>query len=286
MILRLALFALMAVGLLGFGTVAWISSHPLSGAGRHASGSGQSAATEQRTVLVLTRDLRAGTLLKAEDIGTRPFTPADAARDTPPLADSAETRRGLVGSMVRRSLVAGDVLRQQDVMRPGDHGFLAAVLQPGMRAVTVGVDTISGSAGLIWPGDRVDLILTQSIEEPGLPAGRRVAAETVLQNTRVIAIDQQLVQGVDPAVAEGKTARTVTLEVTGEQAERVQVAARIGRLSLAVRAADQSNQALAARPLAPVWAGDVSHALTSRSAPPGNVLRVYRGAADGKEFHF
>ena len=63
--------------------------------------------------------------------------------------------------MVRRSLSEGDVVRDGDVMRPGDHGFLAAVLEPGMRAVTIAVDNTTGLAGLIWPGDQVDLILTR-----------------------------------------------------------------------------------------------------------------------------
>ena len=112
-------------------------------------------------------------------------------------ADNAESAARPAGAMVRRSLSAGDPLRSGDVMRPGDHGFLSAVLEPGMRAVTVGVDAITGAAGLIWPGDRVDLILTQTIQEASMPMGHRVAAETVLSNVRVIAIDQQLVQGAD-----------------------------------------------------------------------------------------
>ena len=65
--------------------------------------------------------------------------------------------------MVRRSMVADEPVLPADVMRPGDHGFLAAVLEPGRLAVTVGVDAITGTAGLIWPGDHVDLILTQSM---------------------------------------------------------------------------------------------------------------------------
>ena len=144
--------------------------------------------------------------------------------------------------MVRRSLSIGDIVHSQDVMRPGDHGFLAAVLGPGMRAVSVGVDAITGAAGLIWPGDSVDLILTQVISDPALPIGRRIAAETVLTDVRVIAIDQQLVQGVAPDGTEGK-ARTVTMEVTPAQAERVSVASRIGKLSLAVRSADRVSPA-------------------------------------------
>ena len=123
-------------------------------------------------------------------------------------------------------------------MRPGDHGFLAAVLKPGMRAVTVGVDAITGTAGLIWPGDRVDLILTQTLDGPQLAPGQRIAAETVLQNALVIAIDQLLVQGAAPEGPGPQNPRTVTLEVTSRDADRVQVAERIGRLSLAVRSAD------------------------------------------------
>jgi pilus assembly protein CpaB len=281
MILRLALSALMVLGLAGFGAVAWLSAHPPPAQ--------RMAATSQREshgVLQLTRDLRAGTLLKAEDLATRELAAGEPEPAQPVIPDSPESRRGLVGGMVRRSLSAGDLLHARDVMRPGDHGFLAAVLEPGMRAVTVGVDSVSGTAGLIWPGDRVDLILTQSIEDTALPPGRRVAAETVLQNTRVIAIDQQLVQGAVPGAAEAPAARTVTLEVNGEQAERVQVAARIGRLSLAVRAAEPSNAAGEAAPPPAVWAGDVSAALTATPPPAPNLLRVFHGAADGQELHF
>jgi len=280
MILRLTLLALMAVGLLGFGTVAWISAHPPSASAGH-----HTVSAPKRQIIMLARDVRAGTLLKVEDLTSRDAGAGKAAAQTLTVADSPAARRSLLGAMVRRPLLAGDILHPADVLRPGDHGFLAAVLLPGMRAVTVGVDMISGTAGLIWPGDRVDVILTQSIEDPGLPAGRRVAAETVLQNTRVIAIDQQLAQGGDPGAEAGKAARTVTLEVTEQQAERVQVAASIGHLSLAVRSAEQSRQAGA--PPTPVWAGDVSHALArAPAAAPGHVLRIYRGTGEGKEFHF
>jgi len=281
MILRITLFALMALGLLGFGTVAWISAHPPG-----VAQGNRGTITATLRVVVLARDVRAGTLLKAEDLTEKELGPAEAARQPLAVPNSAETRRNLLGAMVRRPLVAGDILRPADVLRPGEHGFLAAVLRAGMRAVTVGVDSISGTAGLIWPGDRVDLILTESIEDAGLSAGRRVAAETVLQDVRVIAIDQQLAQGGDPSADNGKTARTVTLEVTDEQAERVQVAARIGHLSLTVRSAEEPHLAVDTPPR-PVWAADVSNALTKVPAPqPGTVLRVYRGAADGKEFHF
>jgi pilus assembly protein CpaB len=275
MILRVALFALMAFGLIGFGVVAWVSTHPGDGA--------QAQAPATVSVLTLAHDVSAGNLLKSEDLTSKELAQADTPSGA--LPDSADSRRDLIGGMVRHSLSTGDVLRAADVMRPGDHGFLAAVLQPGMRAVTVGVDTVSGTAGLIWPGDRVDVILTQSMDDATLPAGRRVAAETVLQNTRVIAIDRLLVQGAVAGAPEPPGAQTVTLEVTAEQAERVQVAARIGRLSLTVRSADQSPAPARRAETPPVWAGDVSHVYSGNAAAP-NVVHLYQGSADGKEFRF
>ena len=97
--------------------------------------------------------------------------------------------------MVRRSLGAGEAFIPGEFLSPGDRGFLAAVLRPGMRAITVGVDPVSGTAGLIWPGDRVDLVLTQTSDDKDQPIDRRVFSETVLSDVRVIAVDQQMVQG-------------------------------------------------------------------------------------------
>jgi pilus assembly protein CpaB len=276
MILRLALFVLMALGLLGFGVVAWVSTHPETSAA--------AAPPPPVATITLAHEVRAGGLLKSDDLTSKLLAPGDTPAGA--LADSVQARRDLVGGMVRHSLSAGDVLRATDVMRPGEHGFLAAVLQPGFSAVTVGVDSVSGTAGLIWPGDRVDVILTQSMDDVKLPPGRRVAAETVLQNVRVIAIDRLLVEGADAAAPEPKGAQTVTLEVTAEQAERVQVATRIGRLSLTVRAAGPEASPPRHADTPPVWASDVSRALVGPGPAGPSMVRVYQGSADGKEFRF
>ena len=278
MLLRVAFFILMAVGLLGFGTVAWISTRPPAPA---AAATAQAPVT--RTVLVAARSVTAGSLLKPEDLAAKQF-PVSASGLTDTNGDTPDIRRSLVGAMVRRSLAQGDLVHNSDVMRPGDHGFLAAVLAPGMRAVTIAVDDTSGSAGLIWPGDRVDLILTENISGQNLMPGHSVAAETVLSNARVIAIDQQLIQGA--VSAPDKLAKTVTLEVTGDQAERVSVAVRLGRLSLAVRSAESSK--VAAKPSSPMkttWAVDVSPALGDTAPPPtADVVRVYQGGGEVREF--
>jgi pilus assembly protein CpaB len=292
MILRIAFFALMAIGLIGFAAVAFIATRPPPAVQVAAP-----VVPAKTKVLVAARTIRGGSLIKPEDLVTKEVAnsevPADASADTP------EARHLLSGSMVRHSLGTAEIIRGGDVMHPGDHGFLAAVLGAGMRAVTVGVDAVTGSAGLIWPGDRVDLILTLTIGEATVPMGRRVAAETVLSDARVIAIDQQLVQGADAnSNASANQARTVTLEMTPTQAERVSVAVRLGKLSLALRPAEPSattQLASEARPAGTAttpnttWAADVSPALGGVEVPPAaatTTMRVFQGPGDAKEYKF
>ena len=280
MILRVLLFCLILCGLAGFGTIAWLMIPQGS-----APAAAAAAAPHKVAVLTVTQSLRPGMLLKPEDLES-----SDVEQDRLPagyVLSVPDARRGLVGGLVRRPLSSGDVLRLPgDALRPADHGFLAAVLSPGTRAVTVGVDMISGAAGLIWPGDRVDLILTQSIDDQNVAPGRRVAAETVLRDVRVIAIDQQIAEGGTQNVGDtGNIAKTVTLEVTPNKAEFVQVAAKLGHLSLTLRAAEAGPVDTSA-PVT-VWGSDVSSALPAE--PPRTVpgsMHVFQGSGDPKEFKF
>ncbi|MGE4047967.1 MAG: Flp pilus assembly protein CpaB [Acetobacteraceae bacterium] len=277
MFLRVLFFALMALGLTGFGTVAWLVSRP------PPTAIAAQPAPQKKFTLVAARPIHAGTLLKPEDLATKEVT--DALGSGEIALESADAYRAMIGALVRRGLKSGEMMRADDIMKPGDHGFLAAVLDPGQRGITIGVDAASGSAGLIWPGDRVDVILTQSIPDPSIPPGRRVAAETVLRNARVIAIDQQLVQGAAP-VSGDPASRTVTLEVSPNEAERVSVAMRLGRLSLSLRAAATGPQLADIRDRT-TWAMDVSSALGVEATPASEyTVRIFRGAADPKEFKF
>ncbi|MBK1660771.1 Flp pilus assembly protein CpaB [Paracraurococcus ruber] len=280
MLLRILLIGLLLVGFVGFGGYAWLSLQP-------AAPPVAEAPPAKSVVLVAARPLRAGTLVKPEDLEVRELPPE--AVPAAALRDTREGRSGLLGAMVRRSLPPGEFLLAEDLLKPGDRGFLAAVLGPDMRAVSVGVDAVSGAAGLIWPGDRVDVVLTQQLTDDSLPLYRRVAGETVLADARVIAIDQALVQG---AVGEGpeisRQARTVTLEVTQRGAERVAVATRLGRLSLVIRSATGAEAGPAPEP-AITWGGDVSPALRNgRPTPEGNphTLQIFQGTAKREEFRF
>lgn len=239
--LKVFLVGMMAMLTAAFGLVAWVSLRPAPVAVVEAPPVVVAAPAPppppapKVMVLAVMRAMRPGELLRPEDLG-----PVEAVSTGVPdgaQVDGPASRADLSGAMVRRSLAAMQPILPGDVLRPTDGGFLAAVLMPNRRAVSIAVDAVSGTAGLIWPGDRVDLILTQALEEANIPMGRRIFSETVLRDVRVIAVDQQLAHGVTPDGANGGGAnRTVTLEVAPDEAERVAVAVRLGKVALSVRA--------------------------------------------------
>ncbi|WP_137178722.1 Flp pilus assembly protein CpaB [Roseomonas sp. AR75] len=231
-------------------------------------------------VLAAARPLRSGTLLNEADIAVVevPTPPVDS------LLATASAISDFRGALVRRFVPPGSPLTRDDIMHPGERGFLAAVLRQGYRAISIGVDAVTGAGGLVAPGDIVDLVLVQTMNASEAPAARRVIAETVLTGIRVIAIDQQITQGGQTSVVgQQRVARTVTLEVTPEAAERVAVAEQLGRLAVTVRAALDEEKDL--RTAMPVFGGDVSTALGSSAIPTPARMRVIQGN-DAQEVTF
>lgn len=183
------------------------------------------------------------------------------------------------GSVVRQALMPGDPVMTTSLVRPGDRGFLAAVLDPGMRAVSVPVDEASSNAGLIFPGDRVDLLLSQTLADTIGAGGRRRVSETVLENLRVIAMGRRLHSAPEEDAA-ANPVRTVTLEVTPAGAEVVALVTELGKLSLSLRSiayADAPSEPLAVR-RGVTWDSDISHVLGSEGRT-GSPLQVIRGTA-------
>ena len=228
-------------------------------------------------VLIAARELSAGVLLKDQDISTKQIPQTDLPEGA--IIDDADARIELRGALLRRFAERGKPITRDDVLRLHDRGFLAAVLTPGSRAISVGVDVVTGASGLIWPGDRVDVILVQELEVAA-GGGRRVSGETILTAVRVIAVDQQLsfaAPGSGPSGGtEGKVARTVALEVTPAQAERLAVAERLGRVALTVRAIDQPEAEIDKR--GPVYGADVSAALApAKISKQPTTMRVFQG---------
>src|SRR5262249_5549221 len=140
---------------------------------------------------VAARPLPAGTLAREEDFTVRSGSPHSVPSRA--IIDNPQVRIGLRRSFGRTFLDTGSLLTSQNVLRPRDRGFLASVLAPGTRAISINVDAESGVSGLIWPGDYVDVVLTQVIDKTDLAHG--TLSETVLHNVRIIAIDQEIMQG-------------------------------------------------------------------------------------------
>lgn len=249
-------------------------------------------------------DLEIGTFVDAPEI---PFEwwqgdiPEDAIREDDNQAPD------VLGAVVIEVVPAGEPLRRSSLLLPGQEGFLAAVLQPGMRAVSVPVNAVSGNAGHIFPGDRVDLLLTQSLRgsDFGEEPTQQWATETILQDVRVIAVDQDVRNDLTQRGA-SQVARTITLEVTPRDAQAVALASGLGQLSLSLRsmlvaepvergpdtgragavaAANATDGTVEAE--GPTWAGDVSAVLRAAAGrptlapdappPPPRTMRVMRG---------
>lgn len=278
MFLRVLLVGSMLLIAVALGTVSWqlLGSTPAEAVLVEAAPPPPPALMR---ILVAARALPAGTMIKDDDMVVREIA-ASTAPDAA-LAASDDVRAELRGALLRRYLDPGTVVERADVLRPRDRGFLATVLRPGTRAVSVGVDVVTGTAGLIWPGDQVDLILTQELGADDAPLGRRVIGETVLSEVRVVAVDQQFTQGAGGEGLPSRIARTVTLEVTAEQAERVAVASRLGRIALSVRAIDAApadggvNAAAGAG--RSLFGSDVSQALARSGVSQGARMRVIQG---------
>lgn len=210
---------------------------------RHAEAAPAVALVE---VVVAARDLPAGSILQADDLRLAPW-PASAAGRLVVRGTGDDPRPGMAGQTVRRELAEGEPLTAQ-ALRPNATGMLAAMLAAGNRAVSIPISNTSAAAGFVTPGDRVDVVLAADLmrtEGNAVQNGPmvRYAAETVLTDVRVLAIDQATARAKDGAAVEGKTA---TLEVTPKQAELLAAASLLGSLSLALRSADAAPPPVAA----------------------------------------
>ena len=191
-------------------------------------------------VLVAKRALPVGTIITADAIGFQ-LWPQELVQDAYFIDGEADMSK-LLGTVVRNPLTAGAPVTQGSLVSPGDRGFLAAALAPGMRAITVPVSARTGVGGFVFPGDRVDMLLTQTVS--GGEDAALKTTETILRNLRVLATDRSTESTTTP---DGKTIvrafRTVTLEVTPRIAEKISVAQTIGTLSLVLRSiADNQSE--------------------------------------------
>jgi pilus assembly protein CpaB len=231
-------------------------------------------ATRKEEVLAATTALSAGTLLRAKDVAWRPtagaveldqiLRPSPGANSTTGEFDQ-QVRTEVFGTALRKNVMEGESIRRSTIVKPGDRDFLQVVLSPGARAITIPQASGGAGTGLLYPGDRVDLILTQTFKNDR-PLIKRSVSETVVESLRVLAVDAA---DAKSGAASNGFSRTVTLEVTPEQAEKISVAVELGKLSLTLRSVTTTSslglpESTGSRP---TWAGDVSPALGDTTAP-------------------
>lgn len=200
-----------------------------------------------------------------EEAGAEPATPTGAVAAVARRASAAAvggSEADYYGSVVREPILAGEPIVSRKIVRAGDSGYMAAYLEPGYRAMAIRVTVETAAGGFILPGDRVDVLLTREtkLENIGDTEGSKFASSTVMQNVKVLAIDQSTRAGEDEQAVVGATA---TLEVRPGDAEALALAKSEGELSLVLRSyADTSGPT-----------GRVAPAPTRES----QTVRVFRG---------
>ena len=279
---------LLVGALLIAGVTAFMARSLMSGASAPAAGA-QTVVIDGPEVLVATKALPVGTIIDQTALKFQPW-PKELVENAYYLRQGTDIKN-VVGTVVRFAIPAGQPVTQGALVKPGDRGFLAAALGSGMRAVTVPVSTQSSVAGFVFPGDRVDLILTQSVNGGGDGPPLK-ASETMLRNLRVLATDQKTDKGTDD---KGNTLvttySTVTLEATPRIAEKIAVAQTVGTLSLSLRSiADNAGELEEA-----IASGDISvpdgndpkaekAMLTRMAARPSEARETFSTGADVSRF--
>jgi pilus assembly protein CpaB len=242
-------------------------------------------------VLVAAKDLQPGQRLTEGDLawkdwpvdevnpafitdGSTPLPAAETARPAGAVASVARAANDLatggakadyVGSVVREPILAGEPIVSRKIVRAGDSGYMAAYLEPGMRAMAIRVTVETAAGGFILPGDRVDVLLTRetTLSNIGAQEGDRskFTSSTVMQNVKVLAIDQSTRAGDDEQAVVGATA---TLELGPRDAEALALAKSEGELSLVLRSyADTGGPSGRVAPV----------------ARQSSAVRIYRGGA-------
>ncbi len=200
------------------------------------------------TVLVASRDIGRGVLLNMDLMEWQEWLdPVDLSRA---VIKDAVPLESVVGAVTRRNISAGELITWENLVMSGMPGFVTAVLTPGHRAMTVSVDEATTRAQIIYPGDRVDVILVHSPGSGGVPAelggSNGPASQVIVRDVRVLAVGSATMDmnryGTTSIAAGGVLQRpeppsgeTYTLEVSTLDAERIALAAVAGRLTLVVR---------------------------------------------------
>lgn len=191
-------------------------------------------------VLVASGNLQPGEPLAAGQVHWQKWPTANVDPGFITDANGMSLAAAVTGTVVRAPIVTDEPITFSKIVKSDAAGFMAATLRPGMRAVSIGVSVVSVAGGFVQPNDRVDIILTETLGDNP----KRVSARIVLSDVRVLAMDQASGNSNQKAVSDVKT---VTLELSPQQAQSVARAQASGTLSLALRALGDQDGALNAQ---------------------------------------
>lgn len=221
-------------------------------------------------VLVASQNMALGSRVTEQSVQWKQW-PAEAL--TPALISNDLRPQAIVeltSAIVRSPIVEGEPISESKLVKAGDSGVMAALLKPGMRAVTTRISVDTAAGGFIQPGDRVDVILTQSIQPNqagavGNQGGQRIfTSDTIFENVHVLAIDQTFSTSVEGGAA--VIGSTATFEMSQKDAELLQQSVSKGDLSLTLRGIVRSQ----AR-------GSSSATTEKKEQEQQSTLTVYRG---------
>ena len=182
-------------------------------------------------ILVAAADLPAGTLVREEHLTWQEWPESDDLQERY-VVENVRKADEFYGTVVRQGVASGEPISDNRMVRPGQQGFLAAVLAPGKRATSINIDATAGIAGFVFPGDRVDVVLTLAVKKPGDESQvPHHASETILTDVRIIAMDQS----TNDQAQEASVRSIATMEVSPKEVEIISVARELGRLSLSLR---------------------------------------------------
>lgn len=212
-------------------------------------------------VLVASTDLGRGSRLKSGDFRWQAWPQNSLASNVITRAQRPDAVEKLTGQLARVPIANGEPVTETKLVDLKNGGFMSALINPGMRAIAIGIGPESSAGGFILPNDRVDVILTYKVRDE-LNGEETTRSETILRNVHVLAIDQRFKEEDGEQVAIGKTA---TLELGSRQAEILALSQEQGRITLALRglAGDEQQSA------------DSGHAKSE-----GSIVRVVRYGAE------
>lgn len=231
----------------------------------------------QAEILVAARDLRIGTELNEGDVKWQEWPEAMLFTGAIRRNGSQTPTEALTGRLKER-VAAGQPMNSAMVVDASRGNLLAASLRDGHRAVGVQVRVENIAGGLIGVGDYVDVVLTYTVSRTGnSPIVRRYASETILENIRVLGIDNRSIaqEAGETSGKRAKTRQTVTLEVDPSGAEKIALASEMGDITLSLRPLGDVAGIAGAKATTDVT---LSKVIGQMSAGSGGQVRVYNGA--------